>query len=96
MSKISGVHHVAIGVENLEGMKSFYRDVLGFTETFAEFGESEQEIMREVTRSSRVVFFGAILCQRAGGILLELIHMSEPLAGPSVTISGTATSGLQK
>jgi catechol 2,3-dioxygenase-like lactoylglutathione lyase family enzyme len=82
VSRISGVHHVAIGVENLDGMKSFYRDVLGFTETFAEFEESEQEIMREVTRSSRAVFSGAILCQRAGGILLELIHMSEPPSRP--------------
>lgn len=78
MGRISGVHHVAIGVENLEGMKSFYRGLLGFTETFAEFGESEQEIMREVTRSSRAVFSGAILGQKAQGILVELIHMSEP------------------
>ena len=82
MSRISGVHHVAIGVKDLESMKSFYRGVLGFTEVFAEFDESEQEVMREVTRSSRAVFSGAILCQKAGGILLELIHMSEPVPRP--------------
>jgi catechol 2,3-dioxygenase-like lactoylglutathione lyase family enzyme len=82
MGKISGVHHVAMGVKNLETMKSFYRDLMGFTETFVEFDESEQEIMREVTRSSRAVFSGAILQQKAGGILLELIHMSEPVPRP--------------
>ncbi len=82
MGKISGVHHVAIGAKNLEAMKSFYCDVLGFTEVFAEFDESEQEIMREVTRSSRAVFSGTILCQKAGGILLELIHLSEPVPRP--------------
>jgi catechol 2,3-dioxygenase-like lactoylglutathione lyase family enzyme len=82
MGKTSGVHHVAMGVKNLEPMKSFYRDLMGFTEIFAEFDESEQEIMREVTRSSRAVFSGAILQQKAGGILLELIHMSEPVPRP--------------
>jgi catechol 2,3-dioxygenase-like lactoylglutathione lyase family enzyme len=82
MSSTSGVHHVAIGVKNLDTMKSFYRDILGFTEVFAEFGESEQEIMREVVRASRVVFSGVILCQRAGGILLELIRMTDPVPRP--------------
>jgi catechol 2,3-dioxygenase-like lactoylglutathione lyase family enzyme len=82
MGKTSGVHHVAMGVKNLEPMKSFYRNIMGFTEIFAEFDESEQEIMREVTRSSRTVFSGVILQQKAGGILLELIHMSEPIPRP--------------
>ena len=82
MSRTSGVHHVAIGVKNLEPMKSFYRDILGFTEIFAEFDESEQEIMRDVARASRVVFGGVILCQRAGGILLELIRMTAPAPRP--------------
>ena len=82
MGRTSGVHHVAIGVKNIEPMKSFYRDLMEFTEVFAEFDESEQEIMREVTRSSRAVFSGAILQQKAGGILLELIQMSEPVPRP--------------
>lgn len=69
MGRISGAHDVAIGVRNLERMKSFYRHTLGFTEVFSEFDESEQEIVREAVRASRVVFRGAILCQKAGGIL---------------------------
>lgn len=78
MSRVSGVHHVAIGVNDLGSMTAFYRDLLGFTEVIAEFGESEQEIMREVTRSPRAVFYGATLQQRAGGIMLEFIRMVEP------------------
>jgi catechol 2,3-dioxygenase-like lactoylglutathione lyase family enzyme len=79
---ISGVHHVAIGVSDLESMKDFYRDLLGFTQTYADIPLSEQGIMREVTRSSRTVFSGAILGQPAGGILVELIKMSEPTPRP--------------
>ena len=78
MTKASDVHHVALGVSDLGAMMAFYRDLMGFTEVLAEFGESEQEIMREVTRSPRAVFSGALLQQKAGGILLELIHMVEP------------------
>jgi catechol 2,3-dioxygenase-like lactoylglutathione lyase family enzyme len=82
MGGVSGVHHVAIGVKDLERMKSFYRNVVGFSDIFAEFAESEQPVMREVTRSSRAVFAGVILAQKGGGVLLELIHMSEPLPRP--------------
>lgn len=82
MGKISGVHHVAMGVKNLGAMRSFYRDVLGFTEVFAEFDEAEQELMREVVRSSRAVFGGVMLSQRAGGIMLELIRRTDPVARP--------------
>jgi catechol 2,3-dioxygenase-like lactoylglutathione lyase family enzyme len=63
-------------------MLAFYRDLMGFTEVFAEFGESEQEIMREVTRSPRAVFSGATLQQKAGGIMLEFIRMVEPAPRP--------------
>jgi catechol 2,3-dioxygenase-like lactoylglutathione lyase family enzyme len=82
LPRVSGVHHVAIGVRDLETMTAFYRDLMGFTEVFAEFGESEQEIMREVTRSSRAVFSGATLQQKAGGIMLEFIQMREPAPRP--------------
>jgi catechol 2,3-dioxygenase-like lactoylglutathione lyase family enzyme len=73
---------VAIGVNDLGSMTAFYRDLMGFTEVFAEFGESEQEIMREVTRSPRAVFYGATLQQKAGGVMLEFIRMVEPAPRP--------------
>jgi len=79
MSTVSGIHHVAIGVRNLGIMKSFYRDVLRFAEVFAEFGETEQELMCEVVRAPHVVFGGVILKQKAGGILVELIQMTTPV-----------------
>ena len=82
MSRVSGIHHVAIGVNDLGSMMAFYRDLMGFTEVFAEFGESEQEIMREVTRSSRAVFYGATIQQKAGGVMLEFIRMVEPSPRP--------------
>jgi catechol 2,3-dioxygenase-like lactoylglutathione lyase family enzyme len=82
MAETSGVHHVALGVKNLESMEAFYHDLLGFTEIYAEIGESEQEIMREVTRSSRAVFSGAILRQKTGGLLIEMIQLSEPTPRP--------------
>ncbi|MBN1628129.1 MAG: VOC family protein [Thermoleophilia bacterium] len=81
-AKTSGVHHVALGVSDLGAMKAFYHDLMGFTEVLAEFGESEQEIMRDVTRSPCAVFSGALLRQKAGGISLELIHMVEPVPRP--------------
>lgn len=82
MGRVSAVHHVAMGVKDLETMQSFYRDILGFTEVFAEFDEAEQELMHEVVRSSRVVFGGVMLSQRAGGIMLELIRRTDPVARP--------------
>jgi catechol 2,3-dioxygenase-like lactoylglutathione lyase family enzyme len=82
LSRVSGIHHVAIGVNDLGSMMAFYRDLMGFTEVFAEFGESEQEIMREVTRSSRAVFYGATIQQKAGGVMLEFIRMVEPSPRP--------------
>ncbi len=82
MSSVSAVHHLAIGVRDLGTMMGFYRDLMGFTEVFAEFAESEQAIMCEVTRSPRTVFYGATLQQRAGGIMIEFIRMVEPAPRP--------------
>jgi catechol 2,3-dioxygenase-like lactoylglutathione lyase family enzyme len=82
MGSTSGVHHVAIGVKDLETMRSFYHDILGFTEVSAEFDESEQEIMREVVRAFRVILGGVMLRHREGGILLELIRVTEPAPQP--------------
>jgi len=82
LSRVTGVHHVAIGVKDLETMTAFYRDLMGFTEVFADFGVSEQEIMREVTRAPRAVFSGATLQQKAGGIMIEFIRMLEPAPKP--------------
>lgn len=65
MFKGSGVHHIAIGVKNLNEMKSFYLSTLGFSEVFLEHGESEQRPMHRVLRSSSVIF-SAILVNQPG------------------------------
>ena len=78
MYKISGVHHVAIGVASLEKMKAFYQGVLACSKVFAEFPQVEHEAMSELLRTSGIVF-SAILCsQEAGGIIFELAQMATP------------------
>lgn len=82
MYKISGVHHVALGVKDLELLKSFYRDVLGFDKVFIEFPETEHREIHEVMRGVYPVFGASLLYQAAGGIILELVRMKEPAPRP--------------
>lgn len=82
MSTISGIHHIAIGVKDIEAMKSFYRDILEFTNIFGEFPEIEHPPMRDVVRSSHVVFSGIMFKQEPGDIFVELIQMKEPAPRP--------------
>lgn len=82
MSTISGIHHIAIGVKDIEVMKSFYRDVLEFTRIFGEFPEIEHPPMREVVRVPHVVFSGIMFKPESGDIYLELIQMKEPVPRP--------------
>jgi catechol 2,3-dioxygenase-like lactoylglutathione lyase family enzyme len=82
MSIISGIHHVAIGVKDIEVMKSFYRDVLEFTTIFGEFPGIEHPPMREVVRGPHVVFSGIMFRPRSDDIFLELIQMKEPVPRP--------------
>ena len=82
MAKINGVHHIAIGVKDLEVMTRFYRDILGFQNTIAEIEESEKEVMREPVRAASVIFSGALLGKEDGGIIIELIKMTTPAPRP--------------
>jgi catechol 2,3-dioxygenase-like lactoylglutathione lyase family enzyme len=82
MYKVSDVHHIAIGVRDIKAMKSFYRDVLKFTDIFGEFPGVEHAPMREVIRGPRVVFSGIMLKQESGNIFVELIEMIEPAPRP--------------
>jgi catechol 2,3-dioxygenase-like lactoylglutathione lyase family enzyme len=82
MYKISGVHHIAIGVRDIQAMKSFYQGVLKFTDIFGEFPGIEHPPMREVIRGPRVVFSGIMFKQEPGDIYVELIQMTEPSPRP--------------
>jgi catechol 2,3-dioxygenase-like lactoylglutathione lyase family enzyme len=77
MHEIAGVHHVAIGVENLEIMKSFYKDILGFN--ILEPPAAPNEIMSGITRGVTPEFTVGMLSHDEGGIIIELIHMITPV-----------------
>lgn len=79
---ISSIHHVAIGVHNIQEMKSFYHDILEFNDIFGEFPEGEHAPMREVIRGPHVVFSGIMFKQKSGNIFVELIQMKEPAPRP--------------
>ncbi|MBW1999147.1 MAG: VOC family protein [Deltaproteobacteria bacterium] len=81
MYKGSGVHHVGMGVRDYERMTSFYGETLAFKKVFAEFPEEEQE-MNEVFRMPHVKFKGIMFQQKAGGVVLELIRMTNPVPKP--------------
>ena len=82
MYRISGVHHVALGVKDFKGMKSFYQEILGFNKLFMEFPEIEHVEIREVMRGMHPVFGAALVYHEAGGIILELVHLSTPVPRP--------------
>jgi catechol 2,3-dioxygenase-like lactoylglutathione lyase family enzyme len=77
MHEIAGVHHVAIGVENLEIMKSFYKDILGFN--ILEPPAAPNEIMSGIMRGVTPEFTVGMLSHDEGGIIIELIHMITPV-----------------
>jgi catechol 2,3-dioxygenase-like lactoylglutathione lyase family enzyme len=78
----SGVHHVAIGVKNFDLMQSFYRDVLGISKVFVEFPEIEHKPLSELVRMPHVVFKGVMLFHPAGGMIVELVKMTNPVPRP--------------
>ena len=82
MYKGYGVHHIAIGVRDLESMRAFYKDALEFTEIFVDFPEAEYPALCEVVRAPRPVYAAVLFSQPAGGIIVELVRMAEPNARP--------------
>jgi len=75
-----GVHHVAIGVNDFDRMKTFFTDVLQFTNVFVDFPEAEYPALTEVVRQPNPLY-RAILFNHAsgGGIITELVRMKRPV-----------------
>ncbi|MDR3271449.1 MAG: VOC family protein [Peptococcaceae bacterium] len=96
MAQIRGVHHVALGVSDLEKMIAFYGEVLGFSVVLARIEESAKPPMRAVTRTSSVVFGGALLLREAGGFQLEMIRMTDPAPRPIRANSHYGDIGVNK
>lgn len=78
MYKGLGVHHVGMGVDDYDLIKQFYSETLRFTEVFSDFPEEEHD-MDEVFRMPHVTFKGIMLQQEGGGVVSELIRMSNPV-----------------
>jgi len=79
MYEIAGVHHVAIGVKNLEIMKSFYENMVGFNAGHQEPPAAPHEIMSGIARGVTLVFAASMLSQDEDGIIVEFIHMATPV-----------------
>lgn len=79
MYEIAGVYHIAIGVNNMEDMKSFYKDFLEFKTGPMESPAAPQAVMSEITRGVTPVFAASMLSQDADGIMVEFIRMDTPV-----------------
>ena len=79
MYEIAGVHHVALGVKDLEAMESFYTGVLGFQTTPQGSPAGPQEIMSGITRGVTPVFAASMLSQETDGIIVEFVQMITPI-----------------
>ena len=82
MYKGYGVHHIAIGVKNLEHMKSFYQNVLSFDNLFVDFPEAEYPALHEVVRNPNPRYAAILFSQSAGGVIVELVQMVDPIPRP--------------
>ena len=90
MTAATDVHHIAIGVRDLDRMREFYARRLGFTKVAAEFQGVSAPVMSEVARVNELVFDGAILEHEQGGVQLELIKRTAP---PPRQIRGATAPG---
>lgn len=82
MYEIGGVHHVAIGVKDLEAMESFYTGALGFQTTPQGSPAGPQEIMSGITRGVTPVFAASMLSQGEEAIVVEFVQMITPVPRP--------------
>ena len=77
-----GIHHNALGVKDLTTMRAFYRDVLGFDTIFVDFPLAEYPALDDITRFPHTKYQAVLFNQKAGGIILELMQMHQPLGRP--------------
>ncbi len=77
-----GVHHIAIGVRNIEIARHFYQNILGFNKVYLDLPQAEYLALNEVARAPCPVYIASLLCQEAGGIIVELVQMITPVPRP--------------
>jgi catechol 2,3-dioxygenase-like lactoylglutathione lyase family enzyme len=76
MYEVSGVHHIALGVKNLEIMKSFYKNILGFN--ILKPPAAPRDIMYSIMRGVIPEFTVCMLSHDEGPIIIEFINMINP------------------
>ncbi len=77
---IRGIHHIAINTANLDRLRDFYVDVIGFEPATSEFGWSDS-----AECDAAVGLRGSCARQqmlRAGNCYLELFEYAQPAARP--------------
>jgi catechol 2,3-dioxygenase-like lactoylglutathione lyase family enzyme len=81
-SSILGVDHVGLGVRDMERMRSFYRDALGFDRVLGEMPEEDHEAIHGLLRAPKAVHRSMLLGQQNGGLTVALFHAVEPTPRP--------------
>jgi catechol 2,3-dioxygenase-like lactoylglutathione lyase family enzyme len=79
--KVTGVHHVGLGVRDIEASRRFYRDVLECRTPMADFGVTH-DAMPDFFRASPHVFNGWMYMQEREGIVVECIQRLTPSPRP--------------
>lgn len=77
-----GVHHVGIGIDDLEKMKSFYKETLEFTNIWEEWHGGKNFMMEMFRNSEHKLLGGIMFAQEAGGVIIELIRLKTPPPRP--------------
>jgi catechol 2,3-dioxygenase-like lactoylglutathione lyase family enzyme len=77
-----GVHHIAIGVNDFEKEWAFYETVLHFTNVFVDFPAGEYPALTDVVRSPSPLYKAILFNQPAGGVIVELVRMINPVPRP--------------
>lgn len=76
---ITGIHHVAVHVHDLDRMVKFYKDAFGFDVVGEKFAWTDEKMIDQIMNVPGTAARGAML--KAGGCYLELFQFSAPAPG---------------
>jgi catechol 2,3-dioxygenase-like lactoylglutathione lyase family enzyme len=79
--KVTGIMHVGIGVRDVDVSLKFYRDVLGLTKLYADFG-TLYNVMPDFFRTSPHILKGWMYQRQVKGIIVECIQRLTPTPRP--------------
>lgn len=82
---ITGIHHVAVHVRDLDRMIAFYRDAFGFRLVGEPFGWRDSEMVDRLIDVPNSAARGAML--RAGSCYLEMFQYEAPEPGSTAPLN---------